>query len=146
MLQPSPSRRALVCYFAGCGLLLLATIPTTWLASRSAAAPVSIFGRWQAVSVSFSGTTVTGDLPEVLIEPNRFAFVRNGKAEWTALHLDTSASPHRLNLASANGPDDLGIWRLDGAILTLCLSTHERPTDFTAPAGSYRMLLVLHRR
>jgi uncharacterized protein (TIGR03067 family) len=66
--------------------------------------------------------------------------------------LDPSRKPSTIELVPEDGPNKgkkaLGIYQLSGDTLTLCLTLQEGkdpPGDFTARAGSGRVLLTLQR-
>jgi uncharacterized protein (TIGR03067 family) len=66
----------------------------------------------------------------------RAAYYRNGEA------LEIDLSPEDVKSVTR------GIWKVDGGTLVLCLGAPggERPTEFTAPAGSRRTLWTLKRK
>lgn len=66
------------------------------------------------------------------------------------LHFDEY--PKGIDLVLTETPDGkgvgqtmLGIYRLDGGTLEICHSRTNRPTDFSAGAGSHHVLIVLKR-
>jgi RNA polymerase sigma factor (sigma-70 family) len=60
--------------------------------------------------------------------------------------LDLSKNPKALDLTVLNdGLTLYGIYRLEGDSLTVCLSAGERPKDFEARPGQFRLLLQFHR-
>ena len=61
--------------------------------------------------------------------------------------VDPGKTPKEIDLTDSSGTR-LGIYKLEGDQLTLCLTEPNRPsrpTEFTAPAGSPQMVLVLRR-
>jgi len=72
--------------------------------------------------------------------------------EWGWYKLDATNDPPWIDYATpavAAHPDTrkpyLGIYRVDGDILTICCAEGSRPTEFAAPAGSGVMLMRYRR-
>lgn len=62
--------------------------------------------------------------------------------------VNPSAEPKTIDIAGGKKGTSLGIYRLEGETLTLCLGRGEgarRPTDFSATPGSDSLLVVLRR-
>jgi uncharacterized protein (TIGR03067 family) len=75
-----------------------------------------------------------------------------GEPEWGWYKLDPSKDPPWIDDATpavAAHPDTrkpyLGIYRVDGDVLTICCAEGTRPTEFVAPAGSGVMLMRYRR-
>jgi uncharacterized protein (TIGR03067 family) len=70
------------------------------------------------------------------------------KAKFT---IDPTKKPKAIDYAMTEGPAQgkklLGIYKMDGDMATFCFAApgKERPTEFTAPAGSERTLSVWKR-
>jgi uncharacterized protein (TIGR03067 family) len=65
--------------------------------------------------------------------------------------VDTGKSPPQMDMALEASPGVeagavLGIYRLAGDRLELCLARDMRPTDFTSQPGSIRTLFVLKKQ
>jgi uncharacterized protein (TIGR03067 family) len=67
--------------------------------------------------------------------------------------LDPSKKPKAIDISYSEGPAAgqtvKGIYKLDGATLTICRALaegSERPTEFAAPAGSGKMLFEFKRK
>jgi uncharacterized protein (TIGR03067 family) len=72
--------------------------------------------------------------------------------EWGWYRADATKDPPQIDHATpavAAHPDErkpyLGIYRLDGDVLTICCAEGERPSAFAAPAGS-KVMVIRYRR
>jgi uncharacterized protein (TIGR03067 family) len=107
-------------------------------------------GTWSVVSAERDGKDVT-DATVTLTVDGAKVFVKRGDKqifEGTA-KLDASKSPKTIDVTQESdgelkGKTIPGIYELDGDTLKVC-SGKERPTDFTAAAGSGRFLRVYKR-
>jgi uncharacterized protein (TIGR03067 family) len=114
-------------------------------------------GRWKVVAVEWDGKPVDADLLKLL----RVVYQADGSwavmlrklpvAEGrSAIHQERSPKTFEMEkLGSDRIPPSrfAGIYRLDGDTSLLCIVREGQPmpTDFTAPKGSDRMLVTLHR-
>jgi uncharacterized protein (TIGR03067 family) len=107
-------------------------------------------GTWLATCVTIDGKVVNADdLQEweltLIAETHRFRLrepntIRDGVFKISALGRKRIDFATGLPMFSAQG-----IYFLNGGTLTICFAETERPTEFTAPKGSRRTLLVLKR-
>ena len=116
----------------------------------------SIAGEWVAVSVEAGGKGQ--DFPDrefafTLTADGKF-LIRRAKGGETAegvYKLDPKKSPPEIDVSYPQDQGEtplLGIYKLDGDALTLCLAEGKdarRPTKFESPAGARVMVLVLER-
>ncbi len=112
-------------------------------------------GDWKIIAQVENGT----DAPPKRQENVRLRFaadkliIREGDQKREAtFRLDPARKPSTIELVPDDGPNKgkkaLGIYQLSGDTLTLCLTLQEGkdpPGDFTAKAGSGRVLLTLER-
>jgi uncharacterized protein (TIGR03067 family) len=83
---------------------------------------------------------------------DKFIITEGDDKRQGAYKLDPARRPSTIELVADDGPNKgkkaLGIYQLSGDTLTLCLTLQEGkdpPGDFTARAGSGRVLLTLER-
>lgn len=112
-------------------------------------------GTWRVVSFVHDGQEAD---PEVMasirrtVEGARVIWSRDGKRfSATGLELDPGATPPALDLIPEGGPRRgervLGIYRLEGDRLTICVADPgtPRPDTFSAATGGRRTLMILER-
>jgi RNA polymerase sigma factor (sigma-70 family) len=111
-----------------------------------------IVGTWAYASVEVGGRKV----PEEDLKEARMVFDAEGK--FTAnpkghemagtYELDPTKKPREITTKNGEGRTHLGIYKLDGDSLTICMSEEagaERPTEFATKEGSKVVLVVLKR-
>lgn len=148
-------------------LLLLAILPTTGTAlAQAPAAPakdeaikadhLAIEGEWRAVSIEANGNTVgADDVRKVTVENGRdgeWTLLVDGKemAEGTST-IDPTVTPKTIDFKVTKGNDagrvTYGIYELAGKTRKICYAEpgRPRPADFSAPAGSGRIMVVFER-
>jgi len=108
-------------------------------------------GYWLPSTMHVDGNNV--EAPAVY----RFLFYDKTLYQWTSSPYDFQASYFKLDASqepsqfefhfSVNGRVErlFGIYQVSEDVLTLCWSTHERPTEFETRAGDNRQLLELQR-
>lgn len=77
---------------------------------------------------------------------------KDGKGDEFDYSVDPAKTPREINLTIKFGGDEpiaaLGIYKLEGKTLTICLGDKEgttRPTEFKTEAGSKFAIIVLRR-
>jgi uncharacterized protein (TIGR03067 family) len=87
-----------------------------------------------------------------VVDGDHVTWTRDGKSfAGTTITYDTTQTPRALDLVPDGGPNRdrryLGIYRLEGDELTICVADpgEPRPTSFDAPAGSKRTLQTFKR-
>ena len=118
-------------------------------------------GVWQMESMEGDGQKISSDdLKNAPPEQTKVWIVGNkwitkddqGKDQKQTFRLDPSKSPRAINIGAVDGTiDQLGIYRLEGDQLTICMwggdqpAKQERPKAFTTGKGSKNMLIVYKR-
>ncbi|TWT57401.1 hypothetical protein KOR42_07620 [Thalassoglobus neptunius] len=115
-------------------------------------------GDWEVVELVEDGKVIPQEairswLPsggKVEIAENAIIFTSpsDGKKHVKVFSIDATKYPPELTINTQEGIEGWGIFRFDEGRLVLCLShptEAARPTDFSASAGSKRMLMVLKR-
>lgn len=148
-------------------LLLLVLLPAAGIArSQAPAAPskeeaikkdhLAIEGEWRAVSIEANGNTVgADDVRKIGIENGRdgeWTVLFDGKevAEGTST-IDPTVTPKTIDFKVTKGNDagrvTYGIYEIAGKTRKICYAEpgRQRPADFSAPAGSGRIVVVFER-
>lgn len=112
-------------------------------------------GTWAVVSLVRDGKEAPADVAASIrrvVAGDHVSWTRDGKSfAGTKAEYDASKTPHALDLIPDGGPhrDEriLGIYRLEGDALTICVADpgEPRPTAFDAPSGSKRTLQTFRR-
>lgn len=113
-------------------------------------------GNWDIVSIVDDGESLGADLIRAkfaekgrIVIGTRTASMTSpvsGERRISAIQIDPTQSPSHVNVTNQFDQVLKGIYRFDGDHLKLCVAKGEedpRPTDFTASAGSDRMLFDL---
>ena len=142
-------------------LLTLATLsPVAWASATSTQDLATLQGTWQLVYGQRDGVRVPPDqLSQTTIEfqGDTFRFPGAydiGTSQGGTITVDADTIPRRMNsYASAAGgaragEESLGIYRIEGDVYTVDFARpgDPRPTDFTAAAGSGRLLQIWVRQ
>jgi RNA polymerase sigma factor (sigma-70 family) len=111
-----------------------------------------IVGTWAYVSVETGGQKVpeeqVKDAKMIFAADGKFTAIRKGKEIAGTYKLDPAKKPKEITTANDDGKTHLGIYKLDGDALTVCLTGEdgaERPTGFATKEGSKVVLVVLKR-
>lgn len=111
-------------------------------------------GTWQTVSVTVNGEALDKDTfkkDKMIIEERTFVLLSGDKSTGGKLTLDPTKSPKTIDTETlageGKGSKSVGIYAFDGDTLRVCYTTapNPRPTDFNAPKGSKRALVVYRR-
>lgn len=127
-------------------------------ADDNADAKTPLEGAWQPFEVTIEGTL----LPKELVEKTTFTFKgkelsvidkshgENHPGESGQFSVDDEQSPKHLTLTKAGEEPVLGIYKIDGDELTICVrreaSDGGRPTEFESKPESGLMLMKLKRQ
>ncbi len=113
-------------------------------------------GTWAAVSFRRDGQDTPADIVRSItrtVEGKHVVWKRNGKNfAGTALELDPAQHPRAIDVSADGGPMRgrrvLGIYKLEGDRLTLCMADPDRPRprEFRADQGSGQTLMVFQRK
>ena len=113
--------------------------------------PPSLVGEWRVESLVEDGKSEMLPAMTLTFQANGKCFAREGDdppmpATYTA---DPKKTPAEIDVTEGRGMGArpmFGIYKFDGDALVLCLAQKgDRPTDFTAAAGSRRVLVTLKR-
>ena len=113
-------------------------------------------GTWRAVSIEVNGTVVGAD------DVRKVTTVNGREGEWTLLvdgqkmaegtsTIDPTVTPKTIDFKTTKGNDagreTFGIYEIVGNTRKICYAEpgRQRPADFSAPAGSGRVLVVFER-
>jgi len=138
-----------------CALLAL-----TWgaCAQAEAAKPGPLEGSWGIISIVDNGEVLPARVVfEKFTEDGRITI--NGNTvrckhpvrkdiQQMACVVDPSKTPPAIDLAGAENVNSKGIYSLQGDMLTFCFGSPDvltRPDRFSAPVGSRKLLIVMHR-
>ena len=117
---------------------------------------LAIEGTWQAISLEVNGNAVgADDVKKISTENGRdgeWTLLVEGKdvAEGTST-IDPTVTPKTIDFKTTKGNNagqtSFGIYEMTGKIRKLCIAEpgRPRPADFSATAGSGRMLVVFER-
>jgi RNA polymerase sigma factor (sigma-70 family) len=109
-----------------------------------------ILGNWAVESCEVGGQQV----PEEKTKEAKVTFAPNGKwnrkgekEEEGTYKLGPAKKPKEITITTDERGTELGIYKLDGDTLTICLEArgNERPTEFATKEGSVANLIVLKR-
>jgi uncharacterized protein (TIGR03067 family) len=113
-------------------------------------------GNWDVTELVEDGKVIPAELirsvlpsgGKVEIVDNAIVFrsVDDRKLRARTFSIDAARYPRTIDVNSGDKTDGWGIYRFDGGRLIICVTSTdetERPDEFSAPAGSGRMLLVL---
>jgi uncharacterized protein (TIGR03067 family) len=159
------ARLFVIAVLAAGGMVVLANRHTVAqpLAGPTARADDALDGRWEVVELT-RGDVAGKILPSedvtgvVVFAGDRFwftleSFQFSDPQASATVTLDASQSPNHMDLTFTAGPDAgktaKGVYELAGDTLKVCVPAaapfDDRPTDFTVPEGSTRMLFVLRK-
>jgi uncharacterized protein (TIGR03067 family) len=112
-------------------------------------------GEWEVTSYVRDGKDASPEIRASIrrvVEGDHVVWKRNGQSfAGTRFEVDPSKSPATIDLIPDGGPQKdkhiLGIYRLEGEILTICVADVDqpRPLTFDAEPGSKKTLQKLHR-
>jgi uncharacterized protein (TIGR03067 family) len=101
-------------------------------------------GEWVLDSGEFRGKSATPLLPEVYrIQGSEYTLEGSqGANSKSSFSLDATTSPKHFDRTMPGGTKLLGIYKLEGDMLTICSGTSvERPGEFTTITPGWRMLV-----
>jgi uncharacterized protein (TIGR03067 family) len=112
-------------------------------------------GAWVAISFRRDGQETPTEIVRTItrtVEKDHVVWKRNGKSfAGSVIVLDPGPSPSHIDVIPDGGPSRgqhvLGIYRLDGEQLTLCMADpgQPRPREFKAGKGSSQTLMTFRR-
>ena len=113
----------------------------------------SIVGEWKAEKLVIGGQDVSppeGGVAVTFTADGKVQLVEKGreKEDPGTYKVDAKKNPAEIELTPPKEGKHLGIYKIDGDTLTICLSdpkSTERPTKFESPDGSKLMLFTLKR-
>jgi uncharacterized protein (TIGR03067 family) len=116
--------------------------------------PSPLVGDWEPVPDAAPAKPAGGPRLTVTFTPDGKLKYDDGRSdpEWGWYKADADTDPPRIDFATravAARPNTrkpyLGIYRLDGDVLTICCAEGDRPTAFEVPAGS-KVMRFSYRR
>lgn len=140
-----------------CGLVVLASLWHVAAADKGTDLD-KLQGKWEVTDLVEDGKVIPRSAIEewlpsggkFQIEENAVVFVspHDGKKHVRLFALDQTQSPKGIELQTKSRKDAVGIYRIDGEQVVLCLIDPldgERPAEFNSKAGSNRILMTLQR-
>jgi uncharacterized protein (TIGR03067 family) len=137
-------------------LFLAACLLTSATAAQDAKAPGPFQGTWDVTKLEQTGDDLTdtfkGETATMAFDGNRYTFTLGEEVEKGTFKLDEKAKTLDLVIVEGTnkGKKQLGIYKLDGNKLTLCLAEEGakvRPTKFgTTEDGPEFVMFTLKRR
>lgn len=138
-----------------CALMAL-----VWSACSQAEAgkPGPLEGSWEIISIVDNGEVLPARVVfEKFTEDGRITVTGNTvrckhptrkDIQQMACVIDSTKTPATIDLAGAENVNSKGIYSLQGDMLTFCFGSPDistRPDKFSAPVGSRKLLIVMHR-
>jgi uncharacterized protein (TIGR03067 family) len=115
-------------------------------------------GHWEVTDLVEDGKVIAKEkIRELLPSGGRAQIIENaiifrsptsGKQGAKVFRIEPAKYPKRIEVSASQGKDSWGIYQFDADKLVICLTDPQeaaRPGDFSAEAGSKRMMMVLKR-
>ena len=108
-------------------------------------------GNWAPVKFTANGNDTGEDALasiQLRIKGTEYAVETKDGPDRGSFTLDESSSPHQMNVTTGKGAELRAIFEISGDTFKACygLNGSARPTDFTAPADSDRLLAIYKRK
>lgn len=140
-------------------MIVFCTTSSVVHSAENDAAELKLFqGRWNIVQLVENGRVLSeeqikSELPsggQVEIIENTIIFQSpvDGKKSAKTFSVTATQYPKTISIFSQQILDGFGVYKFDDNRLVICIShstSEERPTEFSAPEGSQRMLMVLKK-
>ncbi|MFM7112891.1 MAG: TIGR03067 domain-containing protein [Planctomycetota bacterium] len=140
------------------GICVLMAVAWGACAQAEVAKPGPLEGSWEIISIVDNGEVLPARVVfEKFTEDGRITVTGNTvrckhpvrkDIQQMACVVDPSKTPPAIDLAGAENVNSKGIYSLQGDMLTFCFGSPDvltRPDKFSAPVGSRKLLIVMHR-
>ncbi|MEW6159999.1 MAG: family 16 glycoside hydrolase [Verrucomicrobiota bacterium] len=108
-------------------------------------------GKWVPAEMTHNGEKFQPEVISVLrvtVKGNEYSVDGTDDPDRGTFKIDETVSPRKMDISSHNGTEVPAIYEVTDDAMKVCygLNGSGRPTDFTAPAGSDRLLAIYKRK